>query len=231
MINNPVIKVIIPALNEENAIGRVIEELPDHIIAEIVDIDNGSGDQTYQKAIEKGAKAIKEPRRGYGQACLTGIKHISQQNPKPDIVVFIDGDHSDFPEKLIDLINPIINEEADLVIGSRALGNKEDGSMTFPQIFGNWLATTLLRLFYGARFTDLGPFRAIRYGSLMQLGMSDTNYGWTVEMQLKAVKYKLRYTEIPVDYRRRIGFSKISGTISGTIMAGYKIIWTIIRYL
>ncbi|MDA0195352.1 MAG: glycosyltransferase family 2 protein [Bacteroidetes bacterium] len=230
-MNNPIIKVIIPALNEENAIGKVIEELPGGMLAEVVVVDNGSQDQTFQKAIDKGATAIREPRRGYGQACLTGIKHVSEQEPKPDILVFIDGDHSDFPENIIDLVNPIIRGEADMVIGSRALGNKEDGSMTFPQIFGNWLATTLLRLFYGAKFTDLGPFRAIRYESLMQLGMIDTNYGWTVEMQLKAAKYKLRYIEIPVDYRRRIGFSKISGTISGTIMAGYKIIWTIIRYL
>jgi len=231
MNNNPIVKVLIPALNEENAIGRVIEEIPDHLVDEIVVIDNGSADRTFEKASKKGATALQELKRGYGQACLTGIKYISQLDPAPDIVVFIDGDHSDYPDKLGDLIDPIANGEVDMIIGSRALGNREDGSMTFPQIFGNWLATTLLRLFYGAKFTDLGPFRAIRYDSLMELGMVDTNYGWTVEMQLKAAKAKLRYAEVPVDYRKRIGFSKISGTISGTFKAGYKIIWTIIKYL
>jgi hypothetical protein len=168
---------------------------------------------------------------GYGQACLKGMAHIANNDEKPEIVVFIDGDHSDYPEEMEKLVKPIMEDDVDMVIGSRALGSKESGSMTPQQVFGNWLATRLLRLFYGVTYADLGPFRAIRYSSLLAMGMRDTNYGWTVEMQLKAAKQKMRVLDVPVNYRRRIGVSKVSGTLKGTIMAGYKIIYTIFRHL
>ena len=227
----PIIKVIIPAFNEENGVGQVITEIPKDIVNEIVVVNNASTDQTERIAREAGATVLREPFAGYGRACLKGMDYVSKSKPQPDIIVFLDADHSDYPEEIRDLIKPLIDGKADLVIGSRALGSKEKGSMTPQQIFGNWLATRLLKLFYGVKFTDLGPFRAIRYSSLMELNMQDKTYGWTVEMQLKAAKKKLRCVEIPVAYRRRIGFSKISGTFKGTIMAGYKIISTIFKYL
>lgn len=206
-------------------------EIPKEWVQEIIVVDNGSNDNTYQIAVEAGATALKETRRGYGQACLKGMAHIAASPTHPEIVVFLDGDHSDYPSQLPDLVLPIINGEADLVIGSRALGNKESGSMTPPQIFGNWLATSLIQAFYHVKYTDLGPFRAIKYSDLVALNMKDTNYGWTVEMQLKAAKQKLRTLDVPVDYRQRIGVSKVSGTVKGTILAGYKILFTIFRYL
>jgi glycosyltransferase involved in cell wall biosynthesis len=227
----PLIKVIIPAFNEENGVGQVIQEIPKDIVNEIVVVNNASTDQTEKIAREAGATVLREPVPGYGRACLKGMDYISKTEPHPDIVVFLDADHSDYPEEIRDLIKPLIRGEADLVIGSRALGQKQKGSMTPQQIFGNWLATRLLKLFYNVKFTDLGPFRAIRYTSLMELNMQDKTYGWTVEMQLKAAKKKMKCLEIPVRYRRRIGFSKISGTLKGTIMAGYKIISTIFKYL
>ena len=230
-MSKPIIKVIIPAFNEQNAVGLVIDEIPKSLVDEVIVVDNGSTDNTWSIATEKGATALKEEVKGYGNACLKGMEYIREQTIKPDIVVFLDGDHSDYPEQMGEVVQPIIDNMADMVIGSRALGSREAGSMTIPQIFGNWLATTLLRLFYGTKFTDLGPFRAIRYKSLLAIGMEDQTYGWTVEMQLKAAKYGLRSTEVPVGYRKRIGFSKISGTVEGTIKAGYKIIWTIFRYL
>lgn len=211
--------------------GLVIDEIPKDFVDEIIVVDNGSTDETFKIAEDAGATAITESQHGYGKACLTGIEYALKNDPRPDIIVFIDGDRSDYPDQLPKLVKPIINNEVDFVIGSRAKGNKEDGSMTFPQVFGNWLATTLLRWFYGAKFTDLGPFRAIRTSSLIALKMRDEDFGWTVEMQIKAVKKGLRYLEVPVNYRKRIGFSKISGTIKGTLSAGYKIIWTIIKYL
>ena len=225
------IVVIIPAFNEENAVGKVVADIPKDLVDEVIVVNNNSTDQTSEAAEKEGASVLFEPQKGYGKACLKGIEYLNQKHEKPEIVVFIDADYSDYPEQMIELVKPIQNNKAELVIGSRALGNREAGSMTLPQLFGNWLATTLLRLLYGAKFTDLGPFRAIRYQSLMALQMKDENYGWTVEMQLKAVKQKMPYTEIPVDYRNRIGFSKISGTIKGTVLAGYKIISTIIKYL
>lgn len=228
---NTDIRVIIPAFNEQNAVGLVVEEIPKDWVTEIIVVDNGSHDDTFEQAKSKGATALKESKRGYGQACLKGMKHIAQSKNLPDIVVFLDGDHSDFPEQLPELVQPIIDNQADMVIGSRALGQKEKGSMTPQQIFGNWLATNLIKRFYGVSYTDLGPFRAIRYSSLMAIEMKDTNYGWTVEMQLKAAKLKLRAMEVPVNYRQRIGVSKVSGTVKGTIMAGYKIILTIFKYL
>ena len=159
------------------------------------------------------------------------MDYLTQMNEKPDVVVFIDGDYSDYPEELREVVKPILDDNVDFVIGSRALGNREKGSMTFPQRFGNWLATRLMRLFYRVKYTDLGPFRAIKYDKLLELGMIDKTYGWTIEMQIKAAKQKLSYVEVPVNYRNRIGFSKVSGTVKGTILAGYKIILTIFKYL
>jgi glycosyltransferase involved in cell wall biosynthesis len=225
------VKVIIPAFNEENAVGKVIRDIPKDLVSEIIVVNNASTDQTEIKAREAGATVLKEPIKGYGRACLRGIHYLNKDEIKPDIVVFLDADYSDHPEEMPKLINPIVAGSSDLVVGSRALGQRESRSMTIPQIFGNWLATTLLNIIYHANFTDLGPFRAIRFTSLMGLGMQDETYGWTVEMQLKAAKQNLAYQEVPVNYRVRTGKSKISGTIKGTIMAGYKILWTIFKYL
>ena len=225
------IKVIIPAFNEENAVGKVIKEIPGEQVSEIIVVNNASTDKTESVARALGATVLTEPVKGYGRACLTGIQYLKSSETKTDVVVFLDADYSDYPEELPKLVAPIVHENYDMVIGSRALGKRQRGSMTFPQIFGNWLATTLLKLFYGANFTDLGPFRAIKYQSLHALNMQDQTYGWTVEMQLKAAKMKMNFTEVPVNYRVRTGQSKISGTIQGTLMAGYKILWTIFRYI
>jgi glycosyltransferase involved in cell wall biosynthesis len=226
-----VVKVIIPAYNEEDGVGKVIAEIPVHLVNEIIVVNNASTDNTEQVARHAGATVLREPIPGYGMACLKGIEYLIQSDRKPDIVVFLDADHSDYPEEIELLIKPILDQQADFVIGSRALGNKEKGSMTPQQIFGNWLATRLLKLLFNVKFTDLGPFRAITYTKLMELDMQDKTYGWTVEMQLKAAKNGLRCVEVPVRYRKRIGFSKISGTVKGTVMAGYKILHTIFKYL
>ena len=223
--------VIIPAFNEENGVGKVIEEIPKHLVSEIIVVNNASTDNTEQVALQKGATVLREPIAGYGRACLKGIDYIRKSKTPTDIVIFLDADHSDYPEEMIKLIEPIQRDGVDLVIGSRALGTKERGSMTPQQIFGNWLATRLLKLFYGVKFTDLGPFRAIQFSKLIELNMQDKTYGWTVEMQLKAAKLGMACVEVPVGYRKRIGFSKISGTVKGTLLAGYKIITTIFRYL
>lgn len=220
--------MIIPAFNEERSIARVIADIPD-VVEEVVVCNNNSTDATKEVALKAGATVVDQPIPGYGNACLKGMEYIKGQVNKPDIIVFLDGDYSDYPEQLHEVIAPILEEKADMVIGSRALGDRASGSMTFPQIFGNWLATTLMRWFYSAKFTDLGPFRAITWSSLMALQMQDKTYGWTVEMQVKAAKQKLRFTEVPVNYKKRIGVSKVSGTIKGTIMAGYKILWTIFK--
>lgn len=225
------VTVIIPAFNEENAIGNVIAEIPQDIVKEIVVVNNNSNDQTSKVATQAGATVLDERRQGYGFACLKGIDYVRNQSESPDIIVFLDADYSDYPQEMRELIKPIVEQNYDLVIGSRALGNRQQGSMTPQQIFGNWLATNLLRWFYGVKFTDLGPFRAIKFDKLLALQMKDTTYGWTVEMQLKAAKMRFQITEIPVNYRRRVGFSKISGTIKGTFLAGYKIITTIFKYL
>ena len=227
----PVIYVIIPAYNEESSIGKVIPEIPADVIDEVVVVDNGSTDGTSSAARNAGATVVLEPQRGYGSACLAGIEYCRRQNPLPDIVVFLDGDFSDFPDETRILVKPIIDKKADLVIGSRTLGKRERGSMTAQQIFGNWLATNLLRLFFKAKFTDLGPFRAIRFPTLLDLNMKDRSYGWTVEMQVKTAKQNISFTEVPVGYRKRIGVSKISGTLKGTMMAGFKILYTIFRYI
>lgn len=230
--NISAIKVIIPAFNEQNAVGLVLDEIPAGLVSEVIVVDNGSTDNTCEIAQAKGATVLREENRGYGRACLKGMSHLSNgSNTPPDIVVFLDGDHSDYPEDMDQLVEPILRENAELVIGSRALGRKEKGAMTPQQIFGNWLATTLIKWLYGTKYTDLGPFRAVRYDSLMAIDMQDKTYGWTVEMQLKAAKMKMKIVEVPVNYRRRIGVSKVSGTLKGTILAGYKIIFTIFKYL
>lgn len=231
MKNPPKIVVIIPAVNEGASIGKVVTAIPRPLVDTIIVGNNGSKDKTAEVAEKTGAVVVNEPRPGYGWACLKGMEYAAQMEDKPDIIVFIDGDFSDYPEEMPDVVAPIIENDIDLVIGSRALGAKEKGSMTFPQRFGNWLATRLMRIFYRVRYTDLGPFRAIKYDALMKLGMSDKTYGWTIEMQLRAAKHKLTYTEVPVNYKKRIGKSKVSGTIKGTILAGYKIIFAIFKYL
>ena len=222
--------VIIPAYNEENSIGKVVLALPLQLIQEIIVVNNNSSDQTSVVASRAGATVLDENIAGYGRACLKGLAHLKDKARDEDIVGFLDGDFSDFPEELALLIRPIQDEDIDLVIGSRALGNKERGSMTIPQIFGNWLAVKMIYFIYKHRFTDLGPFRAIKFGALKKLKMIDQNYGWTVEMQVKALKNGLKCVEVPVSYRRRIGVSKVSGTVKGTFMAGYKIITTILKY-
>ncbi len=225
------IRVIIPAFNEQNALGKILDEIPVELVKEIIVVDNASTDNTAQTAINFGVTLLKESRKGYGNACLKAIDYIVSLDEPTDIVVFLDADYSDYPQELNQLVKPIVKDDYDLVIGSRALGEKEKGAMTLHQVFGNWLATKLMKIFYHIKFTDLGPFRAIKFDKLMMLSMQDRNYGWTVEMQIKAAKHKLRCVEVPANYRKRIGFSKVSGTLKGTILAGYKIIWTIFKYL
>ena len=225
------IYVIIPAYNEQDAIAKVINDISKTLVTEIIVGNNNSKDQTALVAKNAGATVVDAPQAGYGNACLAGINYLRNKAQKQDIIVFIDGDYSDYPEEIPDLIAPIINSKADLVIGSRALGNKEKGSMTLPQEFGNWLATRLIAFFYKKKFTDLGPFRALDWENLMLINMQDKTYGWTVEMQIKAAKLNLRCTEVPVKYRKRIGVSKVSGTLKGVILAGYKIIWMIFKNL
>jgi glycosyltransferase involved in cell wall biosynthesis len=225
------ITIIIPAFNEENAIGNVIRDIPTGVVKEIIVVNNNSKDKTAEVAEKAGATVLHESQQGYGYACLKGMEYVAQQVEKPDIIVFLDADYSDFPEEIMAVIRPIIEQDFDMVIGSRALGKRAKGSMTPQQIFGNWLATNLIRIFYKVKYTDLGPFRAIKYNALVNLAMEDKTYGWTVEMQLKAAKQKLKVCEVPVSYRERIGDSKISGTVKGTIMAGYKILSWIFKYL
>ncbi len=226
-----IIDVIIPAYNEEKSIALVLADIPKNWVREIVVCNNNSSDRTAEVASKAGATVVHQPERGYGNACLKGLEYLAKKAQLPDIVVFMDGDYSDHGEELPMLVAPIVHQKMDMVIGSRALGSLEQGAMTPQQIFGNWLATHLIRWIYGYHFTDLGPFRAVRYEQLVQINMQDKNFGWTVEMQIKAAKLRLKCVEIPVAYRRRIGVSKVSGTVRGTIMAGYKIIWTIFKLL
>ena len=223
------IKLIIPAHNEAASIGLVLAEVPE-IVSEIIVVDNASTDQTARVAADAGATVLSEPRKGYGHACLKGINYLSEKSKQPDILVFMDGDYSDYPEDLHKVIAPIDKNDLDFVIGARRKELREPGSMTPQQIFGNWLATFLMRLLFGARFTDLGPFRAIKFEALTGLKMEDKTYGWTVEMQLKVLRQKLAYTEVPVRYKKRIGISKVSGTVKGSIFAGIKILGWIFKY-
>ncbi len=228
-----IIDVIIPAYNEEASIGRVLQDIPKSIVREIIVCNNASKDATAAVAAANGATVVDAPQKGYGSACLMGIAHLRKKEPdhQPDIVVFLDGDYSDHPEEMPEVIKPIEKEGVDMVIGSRALGNMDKGAMMPQQIFGNWLATNLIRILYKYHFTDLGPFRAIKYEKLIELDMQDKDFGWTVEMQVKAAKYKLKCAEVPVKYRKRIGISKVSGTLKGTILAGHKILWIIFKLL
>jgi glycosyltransferase involved in cell wall biosynthesis len=219
--------VIIPAFNEARSIGRVIGDIPAGI-GEVVVVNNASTDETERNARTAGATVLREERQGYGWACLRGIDYARSRTP--DVVVFLDGDYSDHPNEMDRLLAPIRRGEADFVVGSRIAGESEPGALLPQARWGNRVACTLMRLFWGARFTDLGPFRAIRFPALLALGMEDTTYGWTVEMQIKAVRAGLRCAEVPVSYRRRIGVSKITGTLAGTVKASAKILWTIARY-
>lgn len=224
---HPCVSVIIPALNEEEAIAFVLDDLPRNSVKQVLVVDNGSTDRTREIARACGATVIVQPERGYGAACLAGLEAIDREAA---IVVFLDGDYSDFPDELDKLLAPIIEDRADMVIGTRTQGRSSRGVLTPPQRWGNWLATTLIRLRFGHRFTDLGPFRAIRREALEKLAMRDRSFGWTAEMQIKAVLAGLRIIEVPVQYRARIGTSKISGTVKGVVLAGITILFTIFKY-
>lgn len=223
------VDVVIPAFNEERSLPLVLRDLPRPPVRRVVVADNASSDGTGRAARDGGAEVVDAPRKGYGSACLAALGHLRRTGP-PEIVVFLDADWSDHPEELPLLIAPILAGEADLVIGSRALGQREPGAMLLQARAGNRLACALIRLLYGHRYTDLGPFRAIRWDALERLQMSDPDFGWTAEMQVKALRHGLRCVEVPVSYRRRIGVSKITGTVSGTIRAGYKILGTVLRH-
>ncbi|MAR98806.1 MAG: UDP-glucose--dolichyl-phosphate glucosyltransferase [Formosa sp.] len=223
------VKVIIPAYNEAPAISKVIGDIP-NFVQEIIVVDNGSTDPTSEVAKRAGATVLIEPNKGYGFACLKGIEYIQNSNQKTDIIVFIDGDYSDYPQQMSEIIAPILNQNIDFVLGSRKKNLSGKGAMLPQQRFGNWLATNLMRLFFDSKFTDLGPFRAIKYQVLKQLSMKDKTYGWTVEMQLKILKQNFTYMEVPVKYRSRIGVSKVSGTLKGAIFAGVKILTWIFKY-
>lgn len=223
------INVIIPAYNEAGSIALVVAKIPS-LVDEVIVVSNSSTDATEQNAKQAGATVLVEKKKGYGFACLKGMEYIANKVEKPNIVVFLDGDYSDYPEELTKIVAPILKNNIDFVIGARDKKLREAGSMTLPQIFGNWLATKLMTLFFNAKFTDLGPFRAIKYNTLLDLNMVDKTYGWTIEMQLKVLKQKLTYTEIPVKYRNRIGTSKVSGTVKGAIFAGVKILSWIFKY-
>lgn len=228
--NLPKTVVIIPAFNEEKSIAKVIQHIPKNYVAEVIVVNNNSNDQTEKVASQAGATVLNETKQGYGAACLKGIAYARNINPAPEIIVFMDGDFADYPEELPNVIAPIVEGKADFVVGSRALGHKQPGALTPQQIWGNKLASFLLWVIYGQKATDLGPFRAIKFNKLLALNMQDTNYGWTVEMQIKAAQNNLAYTEVPVNYKVRIGTSKVSGTVKGTIMASYKILLTLFKY-
>lgn len=224
-----IIKVIIPAFNEEASIGKVIAEIP-NIVSEIIVVNNNSTDNTSEIAKNEGATVLFQPKAGYGNACLKGMEYISEEDIKPEIIVFLDGDYSDYPSELTKIVAPILERDIDFVVGARVKAFREAGSMTFPQRFGNALATKLMKIFFNSKFTDLGPFRAIKYKKLLDLNMEDKTYGWTVEMQLKVLKKKFTYVEVPVKYKNRIGTSKVSGTVKGAIFAGIKILSWIFKY-
>jgi glycosyltransferase involved in cell wall biosynthesis len=225
---SPSIRVIVPAFNEARSIGLVVGDIPDGLVDEVIVVNNASTDETVVNARAAGATVITEQRRGYGSACLAGIAYADGMGT--DIVVFLDGDYSDHPDEMAALVRPIITEEADMVIGSRMLGERESGAMLPQAVLGNRLACALMRRFWGAEYTDLGPFRSISMDSLKSLGMCDQTFGWTIEMQIKAIRAGLRIREVPVSYRRRVGVSKITGTVNGTVRASYKILKTIFKY-
>ncbi|WP_306642463.1 glycosyltransferase family 2 protein [Sanyastnella coralliicola] len=225
-----IIDVIIPAWNEEKSIGHVVSDIDRELVRTVVVVNNNSKDDTAAVAASAGAKVVTELKQGYGSACLKGIEVVNGHEPLADIIVFMDADYSDYASEMPDLIKPILDGSADMVIGSRALGEKEKGAMTPQQVFGNWLATWMIKKIYKHQYSDLGPYRAIKLSSLNDLGMRDPDYGWTVEMQVKALHKKLNVDEVAVNYRKRIGVSKVSGTLKGTILAGYKIITTILKY-
>jgi len=220
------ISVIIPAFNEALSIGMVIADIPKCLVQEIIVVDNGCRDGTAEIAQAAGARVVQEDRKGYGYACLAGMAVLNA----PDIVVFLDGDYSDYPSEMSLLVHPILAGEAEMVIGSRIRGVREKGALLPQARFGNALATLLIKRLFRVSYTDLGPFRAIRYDRLLEMDMQDKTFGWTVEMQVKAAKMGIRACEVPVSYRKRIGQSKITGTVKGTIKAGYKILMTIFRY-
>jgi glycosyltransferase involved in cell wall biosynthesis len=228
-VENLTVDLIIPAYNEEDSIPFVLGEVPD-LVREIVVVDNNSTDKTGEFAGKHGATVLRETRKGYGYACLCGINYLMSKSEPPQIIVFMDGDYSDYPEDLNLVVSPILENRADMVVGARVKELREPGSLTPQQIFGNGLATFLMRLLFKSRFTDLGPFRAIRSETLKSLAMEDKTYGWTVEMQLKVLRKKIAYLEVPVRYKKRIGVSKVSGTVKGTIFAGIKILHWIFKY-
>jgi glycosyltransferase involved in cell wall biosynthesis len=222
------VAVLIPACNEEASLPLVLGAIPRNLVSEVVVVDNGSTDGTAEVARAGGATIVVERRRGYGSACLAGIAYL--RGGRPDVIVFLDADFSDDPGEMPGLIDPILRGEQDLVIGSRTLGRRERGALLPQAIVGNWIATRLIRLLYRRRFTDLGPFRAIRLDRLSDLEMRDPGFGWTAEMQVKAAKRGLRTAEVPVSYRRRrAGASKITGTWAGAFRAGVGILWTVVR--
>lgn len=227
MSSKPQVKVVIPALNEERSLPLVLAELPTALVDEVIVVDNGSADRTGELAERLGATVVLEPRRGYGSACLAGLAHL--WSAPPEVVVFLDADFSDSPAEIAELVAPILEDRADFVLGSRTLGKAEPGAIPPQARWGNVLATTLMYWLFGFRYTDMGPFRAIRASSLKKLGMCDPNYGWNMEMQVKAIQQGLRILEVPVSYKRRVGISKISGTVRGTLAAGYKILYTLFK--
>lgn len=226
--DNARILAIIPAFNEAEAIGQVLADIPDGLVAEVVVVNNGSSDATEQRARAAGATVVSEERRGYGWACLRGMAYARTQDP--DILVFLDGDYSDYPEEMPSLVDPVLKGRADLVIGSRMRGAREARALPPQSFWGNWLAGRIMQWRWGAPFTDLGPFRAVRFDRLLELEMQEKTYGWTAEMQIKALRAGFRCAEVPVSYRRRIGVSKITGTISGTVKASARILWILARY-
>lgn len=225
----PEIVVIIPALNEERAIGKVLAHIPGNLASEVVVVDNNSSDATAKVARNFGATVVHESRKGYGFACLKGIEYVKSRPKKTDVVVFLDADYSDYPNEMANLIQPIIQRDYDFVMGSRLLGKRQKGAMSWHQVLGNRLATMLINALYGVHYTDLGPFRAIKLDNLLKLDMKEHRYGWTAEMQAKAAKQRLRCVEVPVTYRARIGTSKISGTAKGTLCAGCSILATLLK--
>ncbi len=227
-LEDQTIVVIIPVLNEEDSIGLVLSHLSEGLATAVIVVDNGSTDRTSAVAEAGGAVVVREPRRGYGAACLRGMAEAARFTP--DIIVFLDGDYSDYPEEMASLVRPIAEEGCDMVIGSRMLGRRAPGAMPIQSLIGNILVPRIIRWLYGHRYTDLGPFRAIRYDRLLELEMADKDFGWTVEMQIKAAQKKYRTLDVPVRYRKRVGVSKITGTLTGAVRAGVKILWVTFRY-